>query len=95
MITSFSKALTPFIFKSALVGALISASSNVLAVDLLIQNARIIGGDDSQTSQLKDILIKGQRISAIASDIEVASDVRVIDANGRPISSGFLTPIRS
>lgn len=81
MIKSLTKAL--------IAGGLLSASVNVLAADLLIQNARIIGGVESTVGEFNDILIKGKRIAAIGSGIEVPSDTQVIDAKGRPVSSGL------
>jgi imidazolonepropionase-like amidohydrolase len=75
--------------KFLLIGALLSISLNTFAADLLIKNARIIGGSVSNTEQLNDILIKGKKITAIGSDIEASVDTQVIDAQGRPVSSGL------
>lgn len=75
--------------KILLAGALLSVSLNTLAVDLLIKNARIIDGSVSSSEQLNDILIRGKQITAIGAGIEVSAGTQIIDADGRPVSSGL------
>ena len=81
MIKSVSKAL--------ILGAFLSASASGLAADVLIKNTRIIDGAEVRTSQLIEILIKGKKITAIGAGLQVSSDTQIIDANGRPVTSGL------
>jgi cytosine deaminase len=53
-------------------------------IDLIIKNARVIGGDD-----LVDIAIKGDKIAVVDKKVSAASK-KEIDAKGRFVSPGFV-----
>lgn len=74
------------LFVSAALGTL---SPLAIAQDLLIQNARVIDGSSASNSSTLDILVKGKTIVGLGEGIAIPDGARVIDASGRPVTSGF------
>ena len=71
------------------VAFLLMFTSNVHAVDMLIKNARIVDGSERNTEELTDILIKGSMIVGLGEGLSAPENGRIIDAKGRPVSSGL------
>jgi len=59
------------------------------ATELLIKNARIVDGIERGPDELSDILVKGSMIVGLGSGLSTPQSGRVIDAQGRPVSSGL------
>ncbi len=59
------------------------------ATELLIKNARIVDGVERSSNELSDILVKGSMIVGLGSGLSTPQSGRVIDAQGRPVSSGL------
>lgn len=59
------------------------------ASDILIKNAYIVDGTERDRTELTDILVKGSMIVGLGSGLSAPENGRVIDANGRPVSSGL------
>ena len=57
---------------------------------LLLQNARLIDGSGGDPVADMDVLIRGDRIAAIGSGLEVPAASRVIDLAGRTLLPGFI-----
>jgi len=62
------------------------------AVDQLvvIRNARVFDGIAAKRSAPQDVLIRGDRIEAIGSSLDVAQTTREIDAGGRTLMPGMI-----
>ena len=67
-------------------------SLNLFAEDFLIKNAKIFTGTDQGLIKNSDIHIKDGRIQEIKNEIDI-SNVKVIDLNGKLITSGFISPL--
>ena len=70
-----------------------SCALNVNATEssgILITNANIFNGISDKLSQDMDVLIEGNKISKIGRDLTVDEGVKVIDANGRTLTPGFI-----
>ncbi|MFT5612015.1 MAG: imidazolonepropionase-like amidohydrolase, partial [Polaribacter sp.] len=75
-------------FKYAVIGLAVVWSSAGSA-DTLVQGGKIISGDRGQ-SFVADILISGNLITAIGSDISVPEGTLVIDASGKTVTTGLI-----
>ena len=58
-------------------------------MSLLIKNGRIITASDDYVA---DILVEGEKIAAIGTDLANPSDAEVIDATGKYVFPGFIDP---
>ena len=67
-------------------------SLNLFAEDFLIKNAKIFTGTDQGLIKNSDIHIKDGRIQEIKKEIDI-SNIKVIDLNGKLITSGFISPL--
>ena len=67
-------------------------SLNLFAEDFLIKNAKIFTGTDQGLIKNSDIHIKDGRIQEIKNEIDI-SNIKVIDLNGKLITSGFISPL--
>jgi len=59
------------------------------ASDILIKNARIVDGSERGPNELTDILVKGSMIVGLGNGLSAPQGGRVIDAAGRPVSTGL------
>lgn len=75
-----------FLLASLIGSGLLSPS---FAQEILIQNAHIVTGDFSGQADPLDLLIKDGQITGIGSGLEAGPEAQVIDAQGKPVTSGF------
>jgi len=61
----------------------------VSAQDLVITNATLYTGDDTNVIENADIIIENGRIKRIGQDLAVPEGVEVIDANQQPVTPAF------
>ncbi|RBP51353.1 amidohydrolase family protein [Arenicella xantha] len=71
---------------SAAVGLCVSLSAP--AADLMIKNAKLVDGIQ-RTEAIQDIIVKGDKIVSIGTDLPVVDGFRVIDAAGKPVTPGL------
>ena len=70
---------------------LLLIAAPLLALDsTLIQNARIFDGVSENLVEGQDVLIEGGRITRVAEGISPPEGAKVIDANGRVMTPGFI-----
>ena len=75
--------------KGLLLGLALLVTCSVDASELLIKNAFIVDGVERDPDQLTDILVKGSMIVGLGDGLSAPKNGRVIDAKGRPVSSGL------
>lgn len=56
----------------------------------VLQNARLIDGTGAKPRDNVDVLVKGDRIAAIGTDLQVPAGATVIDLGGRTLLPGFI-----
>ena len=61
---------------------------NAAAETLLIRNARVHTVDTAGTLEASDVLVRDGKIAAIGKAL-VATDARVVEGNGRPLTPGL------
>jgi len=77
------------IIKSSVIGFALLIINIANASEILIKDAYIVDGAERDSSELTDILVKGTMIVGLGSGLSVPQNGRVIDAQGRPVSSGL------
>jgi len=77
------------IIKSSVIGFALLIINIANASEILIKDAYIVDGAERDSSELTDILVKGTMIVGLGSGLSVPKNGRVIDAQGRPVSSGL------
>ena len=58
-------------------------------MSILIRNGEIVTGD---SRAIADILVEGESITAIGSNLPEPNDCEVIDATGKYVFPGFIDP---
>lgn len=67
-------------------------ASGAIAQDYYITNAKVVTNTSAGTLENSTVLIKGGKISAIGTDVDAASGLETIDANGRWVTPGIIAP---
>jgi imidazolonepropionase-like amidohydrolase len=80
-------------FLSAVAGsALLAVSGPALAQDLMIVHGRLHTEGPAGVIEDGAILVRGGRIQAVGVKLQPPSDIRIIDAKGRPVTPGLFDP---
>ncbi len=78
-----------YLLKAVLVSVALMLSGIVNASELLIKNALIVDGIERSRGELSDILIRDSTIVGLGNGLSAPPNGRVIDADGRPVTSGL------
>ncbi|MGB0908253.1 MAG: amidohydrolase family protein [Maricaulaceae bacterium] len=79
------KALTAALLLSAL-------TAPAFAADILIQNAKVVTNTSAGTSENMDVLVQGQRIVKMGSDLSTPAGAEVIDGQNTWVTPGLFAP---
>ena len=86
--TLISKAISKVVITAAVALSLTSAA--FAADQTLIKNVKVWDGTSSKLSKTQDVLIEGELIKAVGTGLAVASDVEVIDGQGKTMIPGLI-----
>lgn len=86
--TLISKAISKVVITAAVAVSLTSAA--FAADQTLIKNVKVWDGTSSKLSKTQDVLIEGELIKAVGTGLAVASDVEVIDGQGKTMIPGLI-----
>ncbi len=65
-------------------------SQTLLAESVFIRNAQVHTVTERGVLNNAHVLIKNGKIAAVGSDVQAEKDSRIIDANGKPLTPGFM-----